>query len=278
MSFARIKSLIIVILLLFNLFFLAVIVIDSYADARSERQAAANACTVLTHRGISIDPDSIKTSGAIKVMRTARDLNAEALIAGVVLGDTVISDRGAIYSYESEGRGVAEFSSGGKFEMHLSDGVVTMSGSAEKTVQKLLRSMKIEISELKSKYIQGGEMLTAVCAYKGVSIFNCTITFTFVGEELKSIDGKYVTGIETAEDGAEVSTAGTVLLGFLASVLKGDPECSAISYVEAGYQSYVAGPFGEGFIAPAWLIVTDTGRYIVDDASGEILIRQLLDD
>ena len=274
MSFARIKSLIIVILLCFNLFFLAVIVIDSFADARSERQAVANACTVLSHRGISIDPETVRTAGAIRTMRTARDLSAEALIAGVVLGDTVISDRGAIYSYESEGRGVAEFSSGGKFEMHLSDGVVTISGSAEKTVQKLLRAMKIETSALSSSSERGSETLIAVCSYKGVSIFNCTIGFTFVGEDLKSIDGKYVSGIETAEDGAEVSTAGTVLLGFMASVLKGDRECSRIESVEAGYQSYLAGPFGDGFIAPAWLIVTDTGRYIIDDASGEILTVQ----
>lgn len=270
MSVARIKTVTIAILLFINVFFLAVIIRDTVADARGERQALADVCTVLSNSGISLDPENIKTAGAIKMMRTARSLDSEATIARAVLGDAEVTE-GAIYRYVSEGRGTAEFSSAGNFEIQLSAGTFTDSGNAVKAVKKLLRSMKIETSEILET---DGDTVAAVCAYGGVSIFNCTIEFTFSGGSLVTIVGKNITGVEAADNTMSISTPGTVLLGFLASVLEGDVVCTSIEGIEAGYQHHIAGSFGEGVISPAWLINTDSGRYIVDDASGEILSRQ----
>lgn len=270
MSVGRIKTLSIAILLFINVFFLAVIIRDTVADARSERQAMADVCAILSAGGISLDPDNIRGAGPIKMMRTARSLESEAVIARAVLGDAEVTE-GAIYRYESEGRGTAEFSSAGNFEIQLDAGTFTDSGNPVKAVKNLLRSMKIDTSEIE---MTEDSTVVAVCSYSGVSIFNCTIEFLFNGENLETITGKNVTGIEAADNARSISTPGTVLLGFLASVKKGDAECTRISYVEAGYQHHAAGSFGEGFISPAWLISTDTGRYIVDDATGEILSRQ----
>ena len=270
MSVSKIKTIVISALVLINVFFLAVIVIDTVADVHSERQAIENACAVLNNGGISIDPDNVKIHGALRALRTVRGDDAESVIARAILGPTDITDQGVIYRYENAERGAAEFYSAGDFEITLNDGAVTNAEGAVKTVQKLLRGMKIEISEITVSGASGSETVTATGAFRGVSIFNCTIEFVFKGESLETIKGRSVTGIAATDDGAVISSAGTALLGFLAWSCRNDVGCGHIYSVESGYQYRVSGSFGEGVIAPAWLIVSDKGRYIIDDASGEV--------
>jgi len=61
MSVSRVKTIVLAMLVLINLFFLSVIVIDTVADMQSERLALENTCAVLRAGGITIYPESIKT-------------------------------------------------------------------------------------------------------------------------------------------------------------------------------------------------------------------------
>lgn len=270
MSGSRVKTMVIAALAVINVFFMTFIIRDTVADARSERQAIENACAVLRNNGIEIDPDIIKSNGAIRTMRTARGDEAEAAIARAFLGVTDIPEQGVINLYEKAGRGTAEFSSGGAFEVVLNEGVITNDSGALRTVGRLLRSMKLEAKEPVVSGAPGYETVTAVSAYKGASIFNCVIEFDFRDNSLRSVKGRYMTGIDAAEDGVKISTAGTTLLCLLAAVRREEIACSRIYSVEAGYQHSIAGSFGDGVIVPAWLITADSGQYIVDDATGEI--------
>jgi len=274
MSTSRVKTLVIAALALINILFLAVIIRDSYADARIDRLAIENVCDVLRSCGITIDPDNVKAGGAIRTMRTSRDDEAEAAIAGAVLGPTDMTDQGGgIYRYNNEKGGVAEFYSAGDFSIRADDGVVIRSGGALRSVQALIKDMKLEAVILDVTGSQGSETVKAVSVYRGTSIFNCAIEFQFRDGKLRTIIGRYVTGISPAEDGSVISQAGTALLGFLSATMDNDREdieCTIIYKVEAGYQHSVVGSFGEGVIDPAWLITTDTGRYIIDDTNGEI--------
>ena len=272
MSGSRIKTMVIAALLLINVFFLTVIIIDTVEDTRSERQAIENACAVLQLSGITVSPDNVKAGGSFRTMRTARGDEAEADIARALLGPTVMTEQGIIYLYENTDTGTAEFYSAGDFTVSLNEGVITSSGGTLRLVQRLLRKMGVKTAELTLSSAPGGETVTTVGAYKGVSIFNCTIEFMFRGENLEMVKGRYVTGAEVMEDGTEISSAGTALLGFLAWVRREDVRCSRIDLIEAGYQHRMAGPFGE-VIAPVWLIVSDSGRYIFDDATGEVWVQ-----
>jgi len=256
--------------LLLNAFFGALVIIDAAADARSERQAIENACALLRSNGIAIDPDDVAAHGAIRTMKTARVDEAEAMIAQAVLGQTTMRDLGVIYLYENPERGKAEFYSAGDFEIRLNEGAITSENGALRTVQGLLGSMGLETTTQIVSQGPEGETVTVTGAYRGASIFNSTTEFIFIGGSLSAVKGRYVTGIEPMEDGAEMMRAGTALLGFLAWVRGGGDECSHISRIEAGYQHSVSGSFGEGVIAPAWLIKADTGWYIMDDATGEV--------
>jgi hypothetical protein len=181
-----------------------------------------------------------------------------------------VTVNGIICLYENVERGTAEFYSAGDFEIRLNDGVITSENGTLRTVQLLLRDMGIDTISHTVSSSQESEILTFTGAYKGAGIFNCTTEFIFSGGSLQTVKGRYITGVEPAEDGKEIMQVGTTLLGFLAWVRSGNAECANIYSIEAGYQHSVSGSFGEGVITPAWLVVTDTGRYIVDDATGEI--------
>lgn len=261
---------VIVALLLINVFFIAVIIVDSVADAQSERQAIENVCSIMRNSGIQINPEDIKTSGALRTMLAVRGDDAEEAIAYALLGPTEMTDQGVIYLYESAERGKAVFFSAGDFEISLNKSVVTSGNGALRTVKRLLRDMKLETAEPVISGDIGNETVSVACVYRGARIFNCAIEFIFRGENLETIKGRYVTGLEIMEDGHEISSAGTALLEFLAWVKKEDVVCLRIDNIEAGYQYYVIGSSGESVITPAWLITADSGRYIIDDATGEI--------
>ena len=274
MSLSRIKTIVIAALILINLLFAAVIIIDTDDIARSERLAVENAAVVLRNNEITIYPVNIKAADTIRTMRTERGHEVEEAIARAVLGPVVMTDLGVIFRYINEERGAAEFSSAGEFEIQFNKGVITNSRGALRTVQSLLQDMKIETSGVDITGAPGNETVTAIVSYRGVGIFNCTIEFVFSEDSLEMISGRYVTVVEATEDGAVISTASTTLLSILSAVKAGQMESSRVDSVEAGYHFRTTGPFGEGVIAPAWLITTDTGRYIIDDATGEIEMIQ----
>jgi len=269
-SVSRIKTIAIVMLISINIFLGAVIVIDTTDDTRIERQAIEDACTVLRLNGIAIDSGAVIANNAIRTMRTAREDEVEALIAQTVLGNTTMTDLGIIYTYENDQRGMAEFYSAGDFEILLNDGVITNENGTLRTVQALLRDMGLESASQIVALGHDSETVVVTGAYRGASIFNCTTEFIFRRGSLQTIKGRYVAGVEPLEDGAEIMQAGTALLGFLAWIRNGNAECTQVFRAEAGYQHSVYGSFGEGVIAPAWLITADSGRYIIDDVTGEI--------
>ena len=272
MSSSRLKNLVIAALIMLNLLFLAVIAINAAAQINSKRKALEDVCAVLAGGGIGITPDVISGNADLTTMRTVRSEATEAAIAFAVLGETVMTDQG-VSQYESPGRGIATFYNAGDFEILLSGWTVPGGEGPLSVAAALLKDMGLETSQLAATSVSGGEIITAANAYKGARVFNCVIWFTFNGGELTSVAGRYITGVEPAEDSAAMYGVSTALLGFLEAVRnenREDVHCSRILRVEAGYQHRVVGSFGESIIAPAWLISTNAGDYVIDDKTGEI--------
>jgi len=277
MSNSRIKTIVIAALVLINAFFLTFIVIDAAARARENRGAIENVCAILSAGGIMISPDDVMTGGEIRTMRTSRVLEAEEVIANALLGQTEKTDQGVIYRYENAERGVAEFASAGDFDIRMRDGVILNTDGTLITVERLLRDMKLESAGLTVSFDpqNGSEMVGVTSAYKESRIFNCTIEFVFSNNSLQTVKGRFIAGVEPAESGAGISHASTALLDFLAEVRREEREdvtASNIYSVEPGYRHRVVSSFGEGVLDPAWLITTDSGNYLIDDATGEILL------
>ena len=273
MSNTNAKSLVIAALVLVNVFFLTIIVSETVGVARYERREIENICAVVRNNGIAIDTENVSVGGVFSTMRTVRVSDRELAIARAVLGDAEMTDQGVIVLYENAERGAAEFYSGCDFKISVNDGVVSGSNGAARVAGKLLRDMKLDTSEVFVSGETGNETVTAVSAYKGVSIFNCTIEFDFSGGYLRTVTGRYVAGVEAVGGGLKISSVGTALMAFVSAVNRGDIECGRIISVEPGYIQNVVGAFGDGAITPAWSIITDEARYVIDDTDGEI--RQL---
>jgi len=276
MSSSRIKTIAIAALVLINVFFLTFIIIDTLDDVLTEREMMENVCAVLRAGGIELSPDDVKTSGAIRTMRTGRVLEAEEIIAYAMLGPTTKTDQGIIYLYENNSRGSAEFASAGDFEIRLYEGVITNENGTMRTVEGLLREMRIEWAGMTVTLDAESETETVsvLGAFRDVKIFNCTIGFYFARGSLQTVSGRFVAGIELADDGVAITHVSRALLGFLSEVRREEREdviAEIIYSVEPGYRHRVVGSFGEGLLSPSWLLATDAGRYIVDDASGEVL-------
>jgi len=270
MSISKLKTLSIAMLLLVNSFFLGIIIVDNYTLARDERKAIENVCSILQSNGIKIDSGNITKTKPIRTMRTARAVEIEANIAKAFLGSTEMTYQGVIYLYENAQRGTAEFYSAGDFEIRLHKGVITGENGMQRTVQDLLRNMRLEAMEFTLVIEPESGKVRALSAYNGISVFNCAIDFIFKENSLQTVRGRYLTGIEAIENGAQISHVTTALLEFLAAVKRGDVECTEITRVQAGYQHNVVGSFGEGVISPVWLVTTVNARYTIDSATREI--------
>jgi len=278
MSGSKIRNIAIVSLLLVNILFLAIIIIDAAEDARFEREALENISAILYAGGITIDPDNIISADALRTMRTARAADVERSIVGALLGETNITDQGVIYVYENPYRGTAEFYSAGDFDVRLFEGVITGGGDVIRTVRSLLQNMGIETMSiaLTSDFDDneaGSEIVTAVAAYRGAGIFNSVIIFEFKAESLVSVSGRYVAGIEPVDDFAELSQVSSALIRFLAAVKNeelSDFDCNEILDVRAGFRHQSVGT-DEGIIDPVWLITTGNARFMVD-SDGEIFV------
>ena len=270
MNVSKLKNIVIAVLVLVNLFFLIIIVLNNYTDAKIARQAIENVCTILNNSNISINTDCIEPAPDISTMRTMREEEMETMIAEVFLNETSVTEQGVIRTYENPGRGTAEFSSAGDFEIYLKDGAITNEDGSVNTVVSLLRDMRIDTTIPSVSFDQGSEIISVESKYRATIIYNCTITFIFSGNNLNSVKGRYVSGIEPTANGVNISYVGTALLGLLAAVKRGEVDCTDITKVEAGFMYSAIGSFGESVISPVWLIITDTGRYIVDSATGDI--------
>jgi len=270
MSISRLKTLVIILLVLLNILFLTIIIRDTVVGTYIEKQAVENICELLRLRGISIKPEAVGAYIPLSEMKTTRDIEAEAMFAAIVLDETKMTDQGVIYHYENEQRGIAKFFSAGDFEIRLNPGVISSTNDRVKTVRELLRDMKLEISYIALSGEPERETVAATCAYKKASIFNCIIEFVFNGDNLELIRGRYITGIVETESSATLSTAGTALLGLYRAVKSGEISCTSVESIEAGYYYLVAGSFGEGSMVPTWFIVTDNGSYMLEEGTGNI--------
>ena len=123
MEWPKLKNIIILILLLANLFLLAMVGTQERDSARDREQALTDAVSVLERNGIQLDRTHVPDELELTPLAVERDQEAEAALAAAWLGECEFSDLGSgRYAYQSV-QGWAEFRSNGSFSVTFHDGI-----------------------------------------------------------------------------------------------------------------------------------------------------------
>lgn len=273
MEWSKLKTIIILMLLVVNLFLLVLVVHRQSQTAALTKTAMEEGIAVLEKNGIQVDRSVLPENGVFSILQISRDQTLETEIAQSVLGAVSKTELGGgVVSYSGTG-GSAVFRSDGEFSFILGEGYAE-AGRADilAHAMNLLEAMRFDTSADAVSVSEGaGETkIKAGQEMDGAPVFNCTAVFTYEGTRLKSISGKRLVGAPQNK-GTETDSPSvlTMLFQLFRHVTREGDVCNAIIRVQAGYQmpSSLSGPME---LVPVWMVETDTGRYYIGVETGAV--------
>lgn len=272
MEGSKIKSIIIIILAIANVFLLGLLLTDSI-EAKSTRLAAErNVREVFDQNGINL-PESLRLSGYEPMSYTLRrDVSNERKIIKGVLGSTVFSDLGGnIHYYESE-KGVARFHGGGEFEIFFSSVSIAHDGEPEAVAATYMKKLGMGSVSEEAVVTQDGEYTSVElhCSFNDMRIYNSSVKFGFYGGYLLEISGMRNLGAVASSTDGGVLDVCTVLMRFLDGLKREGYVCSEIRAIELGFEMQFT-VSGENTLTPVWRIETDTGEGYIHGITGDII-------
>ncbi len=267
MKVTHLKNIIIVALAVLNVFFLGFVVARGVKDVSVRAETHRQLQTLLLQSGIDLNVKGIREGGTLFIFETKRDTEWEGAAAEALLGAVTALDRGGNITEYVGVDGRAVFRGGGEFEITFKAGAVDGGTDLVKTAERILGDMKISVIDT----AQNDQTVTAMCALRGIEIFNCTIDFTFVDGDLTSMIGKHAGNVQLAQTPVEMASCATALMRFVTDVDAGKYSCAVMTGVRPGYNLFVSA--FDMSLRPVWLVETDTGIYYVDAQSGDI-VRQ----
>ena len=266
----RIKTIIIVILLLINGFLLVLVGSRKGEVRRYEQSALTRSIQVLKENGIEMSEDAIHSQSGQQASSTERSIRAEQKAASALLGGEVegANRGGGLYIYRTD-RGQVSFRFGGELTAILKDDPRWYADDPLAHAADLVSAMKVEAELVSANVSDGSGRVVYRQTLNGVPLFSCRLVFTYEEGRLTGVAGNLLAAEEFAGESAEVISLPTVLMRFLDHVLSGGDVVSAILAVEPGYltaQSFT----GTVRLTPVWLISTNTADYYVDGITGEL--------
>ena len=268
MDSAKIKNVVIAILLILNFCFLIIAVGDKLESRKMEQQMSDELSEVFSKNGITMPASVMPDNARLQQWSVMRDPDVENFIAEVLLGNAQREDQGGnIFVYKNE-NGNARFRGNGEFEIFLSDQNELRRQMSDSEIEKLFEKCGIEAE----REVTDGENITYVCTADGIQIFNCKIVFERIDGVLTSVYGFCPMILENTEQEMEVIGAATALMKFLNAVKAGGFVCNSVYYVDCGYSlefNILASVSGK--LSSVWRIFTDSGVYYIDGRDGTFL-------
>ncbi len=266
----RVKSIIIVILLIINGFLLVLVGARHSESQRYEQAALEGSIQVLAHNGIELREDAISRRSGYQSCTTQRDLVLENQIASTLLGEPVEGNSrgGGLYIYSAD-HGQISFRTGGKLTSQLEKSPHWKTADPESYSAALMSSLGIETRRIKYDVIGGNGEIVYQQLQDHVPLFACQITLTYQDGYLIDLSGNLLAMSEPSAEKGELLSLPTVLMHFLDDVLTSGDVCSSILAVEPGYlmtQSFTS-TIG---LQPVWYISTNTADYYVNGITGEL--------
>ena len=264
METRRLKNIVILILVLLNVFLAALLLNFRLQGARARRDMLEKLEVLFATNAISLSEDLELDVPPLSTLSVQRDLETEAEIAAMLMGETVPAEHqgGGIYSYTGA-RGAVHFRSGGNFdyvpdEQHLDDPQAFCQSFCETFGYEPTAALSGETGTF-----------TAVQTLEGSAVYNCTVSFQFRSGDLISLAGTYASTASTASSQTSL-TAVDALVQMLNYRNETGMVCNSIQRIVPVYELQ-SGPSAALQLAAKWQITADAYEYYVDCATGDIV-------
>lgn len=264
MERVRLKNIIILILALLNLFLLGSMAVRHLRQETARNRLAEELSALFAADGITLDAQTVPASAPLFPRTPIRSTDEDRAVAAFFLGEalTAQDEGGGIFACRSE-TGEALFRSSGTFELRLK----TSPAHTEDTISSFCS--KFDYRDLT---VSDAGTCTAVQYVDGSPAADAEVTFHLTDGLLTAVTGIHLPRSEAAAavDSQPISAA-TALTIFLQERRSSGAVVSAVTDVYACYRlhSTAASPMA---LAPAWCVVTDTGKYYVNSITGAVTL------
>lgn len=265
MQSSRLKTIVILILLLVNGFLLASLLHRKAQEAAAHQLATEQLIALFAADGVTLDADIIPSEDAPPTFTLTRDPEMDRDLASFFLGNVLVqSDLGGGKHTYVSGAGDAQFRSNGNFAVAVTS---PPSGTPQEIVEEFCDAYGYQLLSLSLNSGTGSAVVMQT--YKGYPVIRCNVTFSFENNKLQRVTGVHLPESGEESDGGETLSAAGALTRFLESRRETGAVFSAVTDIFPCYelQSTTAVPMS---LVPAWYIVTDAANYYVNCSTGNV--------
>lgn len=272
MEWAKIKNIIIMILLVLNAMLLFIVVEREVQDRRSQQTARNNAIAIIRNSGVLLEDETVPRSMELAVKHFVRDVEQERALAGDLLGQNVTVEvrGGDVYRYYNE-TGWIQFHSAGEFLAEFASGIFPLENRAvAEHASDVLGRMGFSGQLVENSVENGNGTVTFRQTLDGSPILNCQATLRYRDGQLAGIeDGRRLTGVPVEDNGRPTISVATALMRLFNGLRELGDIYNEIDSIIPAY-SVSAELSGPADLKPVWYVKTDTGTYQLDTSDGSL--------
>lgn len=271
MEWSKIKTIVIWMLVITNLFLLGLVVQEEGKAQRLEREALENTVVFLNQRGIQLDADVVPDRMELVPQQAERALEREQSLAEALVGGPVQVDAlgGQMYRYTGS-NGTVQLHNDGSFSVQLGASARPRKEEVvERWAKALLAKLDFDGTLLESSgdAQEGYAVLRQV--WKRAPLLNHRVEVRW-DEDGVRLTGRRLIGEPSAVKDQGGMTVPTALMDAFTGLNRLGDVCSQILHIQPSYVSLSTLHGSTMTLRPVWHITTDTGVYQLDTVSGQL--------
>lgn len=269
MKTSRLKSIVIAILLLVNIFLFVLLLGRQNQQRAAYERSVEQLSILLSDNGIDFDTALLPRDVSISTIELSRSNDEESAFAEKLLGKAVSrSVGGGIFIYENDA-GSCQFRSNGTVEGALSRHVSNPTAFCEDIFRNWGYHMDDEAyAQALAVNDSGSGTISALREIDGHLVFAAPLSLTFENSALVSVSGSFLPEAASLK-GAECMDAVSAVVHFLDYRNANGLVCTEITRLSCGYLLQDSSSVSTRLV-PVWCIATDAGNYYVNCATGSI--------
>lgn len=273
MLWSKLKNMILAVLLLTNLFLLALVLSETVAGDEQEQEARETALAFLRQRGLTVSEEMVPKTFQLQGKEMTWDMSSEEDLVTSFLGTVEVESLGGdMIRYYNE-HGELQFHGNGEFYgQFLAPTFPIGEETMEEHGTKQLELLGIQAVLLDMEEEHGRSSLRFVQVLDGVLLLDCEIVLVYENEILWEISrGKRLKGTFVPSGGETITVATALMQCYIGMTALGH-SATEISLIQESY--LVTMPVSSPVIlTPAWRIVTESHEYFLNGVTGALEVK-----